>query len=738
MRLCSLQGLAFGFGKIDSQTRNPRLFFLAQRSNFAPFCYADLNRFRPSQTKRHPWYFGIRPTKLLMSNLTRSFFSEKLQPATAHGRYLLYTVLNGLIGFTFFRLLAFLQEWYQLQYLPENGRFWLILQSFLMGLRFDLATIAWMMLLPWALLVVAFFIKRQQVVLWAIAFTLIIAAFFYGFFCCAADLPYFHHFNTRTTMAILVSAGTGDSDFLWEMVWGEWRYYWTLAPLLLTSGWFLWRQWRGLRKYLPQQHAREALEKSWWELVLLSVLLLVAVWGQFSDKPIDTATAWFSDYAFPNQLALNPCFTFTKSWLAHFDPEYDRVHFMPDQEAIERVRQYLGITQTELPSPIARPVTFDTLPARKPNVVIVIMESMSAAKMGRYGNPNGLTPFMDSLAQQSLSFDSLFSVGIHTFAGIYGTLYSMPVVKRKHPLVEMKPHAGMASALKQHGYQTIYFTTHDEEFDHVGKFLRANGFDRIVAKPDYPKEKILSALGVPDDYLYHHAIGEFNELYRNGKPFFGAIMTGSDHGPYVIPEYFKPRHRQRILGIVEYVDWSVRQFLQEAARQPWFENTIFVFTGDHGVTVEKHYDLPTSFNHVPCIVYAPALLGPPKAYGMVASQMDIFPTLMGMLHLPYLNNTLGIDLLHQQRPYAITYADDKFAVIDKEYLYVWREFGVESLYHHRSLNPHNLIPYMPERAEQMRTFGQSMFQAAQFMRESGLTGVPEAAAKTKSFDTLKQ
>lgn len=674
---------------------------------------------------RRKWRVVVAPIRLFMSNISFSKLLDKLTPATPQGRYLLYSAFNGLLGFTFFRLLAFLQEFYQLQYLPENGRLALIVQSFLMGLRFDALTIGWMMLLPWALLSMATASRRQSPLFTWSVLTLVSAAFLYGFFCCAADLPYFHHFNTRTTMAILVSAGTGDSDFLWEMVWGEWRYYWTLVPLLLTSGWFLWRQWRLVKQLFMEPTGVLPLPQRLLEMALLGVVLFAAIWGRLSlEKPIDTATAWFSDYAFPNQLALNPCYTFTKSWMAHFDPEYDRVHFMPDEQAIENVQSYLGITQTELPSPIARPVTFDSLPEHKPNVVVVIMESMSAAKMGRYGNPNDLTPFMDSLAEQSLTFDSLFSVGIHTFAGLYGTLFSMPVVKRKHPLVEMKPHSGMARALQEHGYQTIYFTTHDEEFDHVGKFLRANGFDRIVAKPDYPKEKILSALGVPDDYLYHHAIGEFNRLSESDQPFFGVIMTGSDHGPYVIPKYFKPRHKERILGIVEYVDWAVQQFLEEASKQPWFDNTIFVFTGDHGVTVEKHYDLPTSFNHVPFIVYAPAgILGPPRSFGMLASQMDIFPTLMGLLQLPYLNNTLGIDLLQQQRPYAITYADDKFAVIDKEYLYIWREFGVESLYHHRTLNPHNLLPYMPEKADQMRTYGQSMFQAAQYLRDTELTRV---------------
>ena len=638
-------------------------------------------------------------------------------------RYLLGVYLLGMAGFTFFRLLTFIQEFYQLQYLPEGHRFWPIVQSFLMGLRFDTVTSAYL-LLPAFLLLLLPSLRNGAPKWWYTGvFAITTGLYLFAFFVCAADLPYFHHFNMRTNMAILISAGSGDSDFLWEMVWGEWRYYWTIVPLLLVSWFFVSRHFGLLRNVLFAEGEKRKNTAARPALTLgMAALLAGAMWGRVSIQgPISPATAFFSDYGFPNLLSLNPFYTFFLSWKDHFDPEYNRVHFMSDQEAVSNVQQYLGVEKQEFDSPIARRVQPDSVAAQKPNVVFVIMESMSADKMGRFGNPDDLTPFMDSLAGQSLMFDSIFTAGIHTFVGIYGTLYSMPTVKRHHPLVEMKPHAGIAQSLKQHGYQTIYFTTHDQEFDHVGAFLRKNGFDRIVSKPDYPKEKVLSALGVPDDYLYHHAIGEFNKLSQNGKPFFGAIMTGSDHGPYVIPEYFKPRHSERIKGVVEYVDWSVSQFLKEASAQPWFDNTIFVFIGDHGVTVEKHYDLPLSFIHTPMMVYAPKLLGAPRRVGKLGSQLDAYPTVMGLLGLPYVNNTLGIDLLRQDRLYAFAYADDKYAVLDKDYLYISREYGVNSLYHYRTGDQRDVLPENAAKAADMRRYGESMFQAAQYLRENGLT-----------------
>lgn len=636
-------------------------------------------------------------------------------------RYLLGTYLLGMAGFTFWRLLTFVQELYQLEYLPEGQRFWLIARSFLTGFRFDTVASAYLLLPAFLLLLIPSLRNGAPKWCYSSVFGLTTALYLYAFFVCAADLPYFHHFNMRTNMGILISAGTGDSDFLWEMVWGEWRYYWTLAPLLLVSWFFISRHFRLLRNILfAEGKKREHTTAKPASTLAMAVLLAGAMWGRVSVQgPISPATAFFSDYGFPNLLSLNPFYTFSLSLKDYLN--YNRVNFLDEKEAIKNVQQYLGIERQEFESPIARRIQGAPATAPTPNVVFVIMESMSADKMGRFGNPYHLTPFLDSLANESLMFDSIFTVGIHTFAGIYGTLFGMPVVKRNHPLLEMKTHAGIARTLRQHGYQTVYFTTHDEEFDHVGAFLRANGFDRIVSKADYPQDKVLSALGVPDDYLFHHAIGVFNQLNKNGQPFFGAIMTGSDHGPYVIPKYFKPKNSSRIKGIVEYVDWSVRQFLKEAAAQPWFDNTIFVFIGDHGVAVEKHYDLPLSFIHTPLMIYAPKLLPAPRRIGKLGSQMDAFPTVMGLLKLPWVNNSLGIDLLQQDRPYAISYADDKYAVLDKDYLYISREYGVNSLYHYRSGNPRNLLAELPDKAAEMRRYAESMFQTAQYLRENNLT-----------------
>lgn len=637
-----------------------------------------------------------------------------------HLAYLSRVYLLGIICFTFFRLILLLQEFHQLHFIPTEQGIVLALKAFLMGFRFDTVVMGYILTLPFLLLAADAFTGLNSRFVYRLASGLVTLGVGVALFICAADLPFFHHFYTRVSTSIFISADKGgNNDMLGGMILQEWRYIWPFFPFVLST-WFVFKWNKQLmRNILFRVETNPTSIVLKWFLVF-GALIVFGIWGRFSlQSHLAASAAYSSDYGFINMLGLNPAYTFTQSFV---DSKTDAKHvrLMGAGEAVRNVQQYLHIPAAqEYDSPIARQVAFADTAASKPNVVLVIMESMSARKMGRYGNPNNLTPFMDSLATQGLTFDSVFTSGIHTFAGVYSTLFSQHVVKRKHPLQKVEPMSGIATTLKSHGYSTIYFTTHDKGFDNVAPFLQSNDYDRIVGKDDYPPDRVLSALGVPDDYLYEHAVGDLDGLHQQGKPFFAAIMTGSDHGPFVIPNYFKPRHEEATLGIVEYVDWSVQKFLRMASQKPWFDNTIFVFVADHGSSLDKRYDMPLSYLHSPLIFYAPQLLGEPRSLPNLGSQVDVFPTIMGMLQLPYVNNTFGIDLLREQRPFACSYADDKFAVLNTEYMYVARENGVTSLYRYRTGDVRDYSKSLPQLTQQMKTYGESVFQATEWLRHNG-------------------
>ncbi|MBI1225186.1 MAG: sulfatase-like hydrolase/transferase [Bacteroidetes bacterium] len=633
--------------------------------------------------------------------------------------YLLRVYLLGVLGFTIFRVILLIQEFHQLHFLPTDQGIWLVFKAFLMGLRFDTVVMGYLLTLPFLLLAVDGLAGWNSKLVYRIVNILVLIGVIAAFFIHATDLPFFHHFYTRLTTSVMISTFTGKAgSMLSGMILQEWRFVWPLFPMAILSFLFFKRNRALYRNILCKNDGSSSSSIKWF--AAFAALLFFGIWGRFSfDSHLAASTAYDSDYGFINMLGLNPAYTFTQSYV-NSKTDAKNVRLMGDGEAVRNVQQFLHIPAAqEFDSPIARAVTFADTLATKPNVVVVIMESMSANKMGRYGNTNHLTPYMDSLATQSIAFDSIFTAGIHTFAGVYATLFSHQVVKRKHPLDKVVPMSGIASTLKHNGYSTIYFTTHEKGFDNVNAFLTANDFDQIVSKDDYPSEKILSALGVPDDYLYQHALGDMDRLSKKGNPFFAAIMTGSDHGPFVIPKYFHPKHEDAMLGVVEYVDWSVRQFLTAASKKPWFDNTLFVFVADHGTSLDKRYDMPLSYLHSPLIFYAPKLLGAPRSIEQLGSQVDVFPTIMGLIKQPYINNTLGIDLFREQRPFACSYADDKWVVLNTEYMYVARDNGVNSLYHYRTGDVKDYSKALPELTEQMQTYGKSVFQTTQWLRHNG-------------------
>jgi phosphoglycerol transferase MdoB-like AlkP superfamily enzyme len=126
---------------------------------------------------------------------------------------------------------------------------------------------------------------------------------------------------------------------------------------------------------------------------------------------------------------------------------------------------------------------------------------------------------------------------------------------------------GLSTILKSHNYTNLFFTTHDGQFDNYAGFLYNNNFHKIYDIKDYPTSEVVSDMGVPDDFMFRFSIPIYNELFQKNTPFFSVMFTGSDHLPYNIPSYFKPKNSHIKEQIVEYADWSLRQFMEEAKKQ---------------------------------------------------------------------------------------------------------------------------------------------------------------------------
>ncbi|MCB0409183.1 MAG: sulfatase-like hydrolase/transferase [Flavobacteriales bacterium] len=604
--------------------------------------------------------------------------------------------------------------------IPGNERTSLIFQAFVMGFRFDTVISCYLLALPTFLILVFYQLKIHSKIFITILKYYLILVFSIAFLISGIDLTYFHHFFSRFSVAGLQWAD--DTTFMFSMIFQEFDFWWVIFPIIIAIFLFIKIVTRIFIKWQESVSKQKSESFNRTSSILISVLVLGIVFlgirGRFESKsPIRVGTAYFSNYAFINQAGLNPVFTFLRSYLDAQKNKEQTIHILDNQIAIQNTQNYLNTNGIDSISPIARQITPDSINQNPPNVVLVIMESMSANKMGRYGNPDNLTPFLDSIANQGICFDNIYSAGTHTFNGIYSTIFSMPALFTKHPMkgVEIPKLNGIGTVLKQHGYSTSYFTTHDDQFDNVGGFLKGNDFELIISQQNYPSEKVESTLGVPDDYMFEFAINEINQLHQKQKPFLSVMMTASDHGPYTIPEYFTPKQPDDVKKqIVEYADWSIRKFIDLAKKQTWFENTIFAFIADHGAFMDADYDVPLSYNHVPFIIYAPQLITQHQQLQNYGGQIDVFPTLMHLVGLPYINNTLGIDLLNGNRPFMYFCNDDKMGVINKEYYYIYRKTSAASLYRYKENDRKDYIDFT-EQAERMKTYGISNMQMGQYL-----------------------
>ncbi|KAA4466713.1 LTA synthase family protein, partial [Bacteroides ovatus] len=363
----------------------------------------------------------------------------------------------------------------------------------------------------------------------------------------------------------------------------------------------------------------------------------------------------------------------------------------------------------------------DSVQQRRPNVVLIMMESMSAKFMKHFGQSETLTPFLDSLYTRSISFRNFYSAGIHTNHGLYATLYSFPAMMKRNLMKGsvIPRYSGLPTVLKENGYYNLFFMTHEGQYDNMNAFFRTNGYDEVFSQENYPADKVVNSFGVQDDFLYDYAIPVLNQRAATGQPFFATLLSISNHPPYVIPPFFHPKTSEPETQIVEYADWALRQFFEEARKQPWFDNTIFVLEGDHGKLVgDAECELPESYNHIPLMIYSSRIQ--PEEKTAFGGQVDIQPTILGLLNIDYLQNNFGVDLLKEERPCMFYTADNMVVGRNDTLLYLYNYETQQELTYDIGNGKLNAVP-MDDSFLPLKEYSFSMLQSAEFLVKHGKT-----------------
>ena len=544
----------------------------------------------------------------------------------------------------------------------------------------------------------------------------------------AANIPYFAYFFKNINSSIFEWFGYAGTTA--GMVTGEASYLVYIALFMVCAAAYIYALLR-LRRAADRRMCRRAaaLDRATrtggmaWGAARVASLAVVAglcafgIRGRTGYNPIKISQAYYCGDAFLNQLGINPAFNLLTSALDDMRRENRELHLMPYPEAVGKARQSLGITGRCDSAHVLRRYIAAGAPAHeRKNVVVILMESMSASLLETFGNRQHLTPTLDSLYRHSMAFDRCYSAGIHTNHGMTAALYSFPALMFRNLMKgTVTPHRdGLPTVLRAQGYRNMFFMTHEAQYDNMKAFFASNGYDDIYSQENYPKDEVVNSFGVSDHYLFSFALGRLRQQAATGKPFFATLLTVSNHPPYIVPAWFKARSKDKETQIVEYADWCVGDFLRRARREPWYANTVFVIMADHGKIVGKvEGELPESYNHIPMLMFGPGV--PEGRVDGLAMQVDMMPTLLSLLGMSYTYDGFGVDLTRHERPMVFYSADNQIVARTKDRCLIYEPKTARTFCYRTGKGGHMTPDRYSAAFAPLKDYAFSMIQTAQYM-----------------------
>ena len=378
---------------------------------------------------------------------------------------------------------------------------------------------------------------------------------------------------------------------------------------------------------------------------------------------VENKFAEWSTNLYENEISKNGVYSFGAAFRSNeldFDIFYQK---LPYEQAFALTKQELKqVNQTYIssePFEIRRQVT-DTLPEKQPvNIVLICMESMSASFMKSFGNEQNITPTLDNLFKNSVHFDSLYATGTRTVRGMEALTLCVPptpgnsIVRR----LDNSNLESIATVLSQKNYQKYFVYGGDGYFDNMNTFFGGQGFtivDRNRGNPlsDNIKTQRINiennevsfenAWGISDEDIYNKTLKLQDENFSKNEKSFYFLMTTSNHKPYTFPAGKIDIAQGSREGAVKFADYALGEYLAKARTKAWFKNTVFVIVADHCASSAGKWEINIAKHHIPAIIYN--LEDKPLAINKLVSQIDIMPTLFGLLHWNYTTALYGKDI----------------------------------------------------------------------------------------------
>ncbi|MFA5160615.1 MAG: sulfatase-like hydrolase/transferase [Elusimicrobiales bacterium] len=404
-------------------------------------------------------------------------------------------------------------------------------------------------------------------------------------------------------------------------------------------------------------------------LALIAGFTVLFIRGGFQNRPLNWGEAFFSPDNFMNQTALNGVFNlyadiqiFLEERALHVKPSG---YFAPPEMAFKAVKDVsrYGVPAPKGDNPVA--LTKGT----RPNVVMIFMESFAARYTGALGAKEPYTPEFDRLSKRGVLFTRFYGNGTRTSRGLAAALNSFPPmagvnISKKVEAQQKIP--GIAAYLGDMGYDTVFFYGGDRHFEDMSGFEINSGFREFYDCADFRNPRHKNPIGVFDEELFENV----DRVLRGRKqPFFAAVMTLSNHGPFTVPPDFPARPgvpRERLAFL--YSDYALGRFISMAEKSPHYKNTVFIITADHAAFIE---DYGADRFHIPLLFLSPMLKS--ARDGRVASQLDLPATVLEMCGAKIKSADTafwGLSLAQRKtRGMAFFLDDPYFGVITRDAMY---------------------------------------------------------------------
>ena len=513
------------------------------------------------------------------------------------------------------------------------------------SLLFDLKTIAIWFLPVFFLSLLSQWISHKvlQLITGIFIFTLSLALLLFNF----TAVLYYPITKTIVGKDLFHMIAAQESHLVWSYI----ASYWYLVLLLLVVCFALSYFLAGIRIQLTK--------KQWWLVVpILCLSWALAARGSLRLKPLNHLDAYA---ALPNNQAvsaMNPSFVLLESLFQHSLEEYPYL----DEKGLARLQSYDQLS-------------YEPLFSSKPNICIILLESFGKEYSGLHGlDRPSYTPFLDSLAEQSVTFNNAFSNGLRSMDAVSSIYNGVPTLMRESFVGSVYAHIQLNSVfkfLKSRGYYSSFFHAADEGSMGFKSYLTAQGLDEYFAEQQYPnKEDHDGHWGILDQPYFQYVA---NQLATQAEPWFSSFFSLSSHHPYIVPEGYD--HLEdgslEIHRSIRYTDESLRDFFSTAMKQSWFNRTIFIITADHSsINETKEFSTMSGKYEVPLLIYGPSFFKPQKVDKAV-QHIDIQPTIWHLIGKAEAGFSFGQSLLDSTESTVVHFDGAVYSITDAQRNMTW-------------------------------------------------------------------